>query len=127
MVERNMVRLEGDGHTTTCSLPTRLSSSLYRALLGKFALSQDAALDLVRENLATDSIKRFILSRVARSELFRRLFVSVWKRQDEPYVWAHEFPEADAYIAIDVTRRGLVDWYADQSVPARATSSWWSS
>jgi hypothetical protein len=99
--------------------------SLYRALLGEFALSQDEALDTlsqitgykVRENYANDPVMKFILSRVAGSGLFRRLFVSTWERQDEAYGWATEFPESDAYIAIDVTRCGLVDWYTDEGVP----------
>jgi hypothetical protein len=99
--------------------------SLYRALLGEFALSQDAALDTlsqitaykVRGDYGNDPVMRFIMSRVARSDLFRRMFASVWERQNEAYGWAAEFPESNAYIAIDVTRCGLVDWYTDQGVP----------
>jgi hypothetical protein len=99
--------------------------SLYRALLGEFALTQDAALEMVRqitnykvrENTRTDPVKTFILSRVARNDLFSRLFISVWKRQDEAYGWVSQFPESEAYIAVDVTRCGLVDWYADHDVP----------
>jgi hypothetical protein len=99
--------------------------SLYRALLGEFALSQDAALDMVsqitaykvREDYGNDPAMKSIMARVARSVLFRKLFMSVWERQDEPYGWATEFPESAAYIAIDVTRCGLVDWYTDQGVP----------
>ena len=99
--------------------------SLYRALLGEFALGQDAALDMlsqitdymVREDYGNDPVMKFIMSRVARSDLFRKLFLSVWERQDEEYGWATEFPESDAYMAIDVTRCGLVDWYTDQEVP----------
>ncbi len=99
--------------------------SLYRALLDEFALSQEAALDTlsqitaykVREDYGNDPAMKFIMSRVARSDLLRKLFVSVWEREDEPYGWATEFPQSDAYIAIDVTRCGLVDWYTDQGVP----------
>jgi hypothetical protein len=98
--------------------------SLYRALIGEFALSQDAALDTlsqiasykVREDYGNDPAMKFIMARVARSDLFRKLFVSIWERQNEAYGWATEFPESDAYIAIDVTRCGLVDWYADEGV-----------
>jgi hypothetical protein len=97
--------------------------SLYRALLGEFALSQDEALDTlsqitgykVREDYGNDPVMKFIMSRVAGSDLFRRIFMSVWERQDEEYGWATEFPESDAYIAIDVTRCGLVDWYTDSN------------
>jgi hypothetical protein len=99
--------------------------SLYRALLGEFALSQDVALDTlnqitaykVREDYGNDPVMKFIMAQVARSVLFRKMFLSVWERQDEAYGWATEFPESDAYIAIDVTRCGLVDWYTDQGVP----------
>ena len=99
--------------------------SLYRALLGEFALSQDEALDTlsqitgykVREDYGNDPVMKFIMSRVAGSDFFRKMFISVWERQDEEYGWATEFPESDAYIAIDVTRCGLVDWYRDQGVP----------
>jgi len=99
--------------------------SLYRTLLGEFALSQDEALDIlsqitgykVREDYGTDPVMKFIMSRVAGSDFFRKMFVGVWERQDEKYGWACEFPESDAYIAINVTRCGLVDWYTDQGVP----------
>jgi hypothetical protein len=99
--------------------------SLYQVLLGEFALSQDEALDIlsqitgykVREDYGNDPMMKFIMSRVAGNDLFRKMFVSVWERQDEKYGWTTEFPESDAYIAIDVTRCGLVDWYTDQGVP----------
>jgi hypothetical protein len=59
--------------------------SLYRTLLGEFALSQDEALDMlsqitsykVREDYGNDPIMKFIMSRVARSDLFRKMFMGV--------------------------------------------------
>lgn len=99
--------------------------SLYRALLGEFALSPDTALDMVsqitaykvRESYGNDPVMKFIMSRIAKSDLCKRMFVSVWQRQDEAYGWTTEFPPSDAYVAIDVTRCGLVDWYTDQGAP----------
>jgi len=99
--------------------------SLYRTLLGEFALSQNEALDMlsqitgykVREDYRNDPVMKFIMSRIARSDLFRKMYLSMWERQDEKYGWAAEFPESDAYIAYDITRCGLVDWYTDQGVP----------
>jgi len=37
--------------------------------------------------------------------------------QDEEYGWATEFPESDAYLALNFTRCGLADWFRDQGVP----------
>jgi hypothetical protein len=99
--------------------------SLYRALLGDFGLGREEALDMVsqitdfkvRENYGNDAVMKFVLSRIAVSSLFKRMFLKVWERQEEPYGWTTELPESDAYIAIDVTRCGLVDWYVDQGVP----------
>ncbi|MBN1313721.1 MAG: L-2-amino-thiazoline-4-carboxylic acid hydrolase, partial [Anaerolineae bacterium] len=99
--------------------------SLYRALLGEFALGRDAALDTVsqitdykvREQYGNDPVMKFIMSRIAADDLFRRMFLKIWERQDEEYGWTAEFPASDAYIAVDVTRCGLVDWYTDQGVP----------
>jgi hypothetical protein len=99
--------------------------SLYRALRGEFGLSQDEALPALREitnhkvraYLESEPVNRFIMARVAKNDFYRKLFLSVWKRQDEPYGWTTEFPDSDAYIAIDVTRCGLVDWYAEQGAP----------
>jgi len=99
--------------------------SLYRALRGEFALKQDAALDTlgqitdykVRENYANDPVMTFIMSRIAESDLVRSMFLKMWERQDELYGWTAEFPESDAYVAVDVTRCGLIDWYTDQGAP----------
>ena len=99
--------------------------SLYRALRGEFGMRQDEALpllseitdDKVRAYLDNEPVNRFIMARVAKSAFYRKLFLSVWTRKDEPYGWTTEFPASDAYIAIDVTRCGLVDWYAAQGAP----------
>lgn len=99
--------------------------SLYHALLGEFALGQHVALDTlsqitdykVREQYGNDPVMKFIMSRIAEDDLFRKMFLKIWERRDEEYGWATEFPESDAYIAVDVTRCGLVDWYTDQGVP----------
>lgn len=99
--------------------------SLYRALTDEFALDEEAALGTlsqiagykVRQDYENDPAMKFVMSRVARSGLFRKMFLRVWEREDEPYGWATEFPESDAYIAVDVTQCGLVDWYTDQGVP----------
>lgn len=37
--------------------------------------------------------------------------------QDKPHGWAVEFPESDAYMAFDMTRCDLADWFNDQGVP----------
>jgi hypothetical protein len=100
--------------------------SLYRTLLGEFTCGQDEALDMlsqitnfkVRKDFEENQpITRFFMSRVAKSEFIRKLTLTRFEWEDEEYGWASEFPESDAYIAADVTRCGLVDWYTDQGVP----------
>ena len=117
--------LEGGKNNGTFFRNAPFILSLYRALLGEFALSQDEALDMlsqitcykVRKDYENDFVARFVMSRVARSDLFRKMLMSRFEYRDEEYGWASEFPESDAYMAIDMTRCGLADWFGDQGVP----------
>jgi len=95
-------------------------------LLGEFALKQDRALDIllqitsykVRKDWENRTIVRFIMSHAAESEFLRKLTLKgfSWER-GEKYGWAAEFPESDAYIAVNITRCGLVKWFREQGVP----------
>ena len=58
------------------------------------------------------------MSRAAGSEFFRKLTLKGFEWEDEEeYGWAAEFPKSDAYIAVNVTRCGLVKWFKRQGVP----------
>jgi hypothetical protein len=99
--------------------------SLYRTLRGEFELDQVTALDYlgqitnykVRQDYADQSVTRFFMAHVADSALVRKLSMKKFEYVDEPYGWAVEFPEADAVIAVDFTRCGLVDWFREQGAP----------
>jgi len=101
--------------------------SLYRALRSDFGHGQAMALDLlsqitaekVRQDYAHNhAVNRFIYARVAKSTLLRDMGESKFSQyKDEPYGWAARIPASDAYLAIDFTRCGLVDWFRDQAVP----------
>jgi hypothetical protein len=100
--------------------------SLYRALLGEFAFLQDTALPIlneitcykVRKDWEKRVITRFVISRTAKSEFFKKLTLKgfAWEN-DEEYGWAAEFPQSDAYIAVNMIRCGLVKWFRQQGVP----------
>ena len=76
-------------------------------------MSWDEALDTlsqstcykVRKDYENDFVARFVMSRVAGSDLFRKMYMGMWERQDEEYGWAIEFPESDAYMAFDISER----------------------
>jgi len=111
-------------NTFYASAPFMLS--LYRALLGEFAFRQDKALDIlnkvtsykVLKDWENRTITRFVMSHAAGSEFFRKLALKgfQWEGEEE-YGWAAEFPESDAYIAINITRCGLVKWFREQGAP----------
>ena len=101
--------------------------STYRALLGEFNLSQKDALDKLlqisnfkhRQKFENPSlVMKFFAPRVARYEFIKDLFLKKFVfKKDEKYGWASEFPQSDAYIAINFTRCGLTDWFRDQGAP----------
>jgi hypothetical protein len=101
--------------------------SLYLTLLGEFAYRQDKALDLLRKitlfKVRVDweknyPVSKFFYANLAKSKFLLNLGKKRFEEyQDEEYGWAAEFPESDAYLAIDFTRCGLVDWFKDQGVP----------
>jgi len=100
--------------------------SLYRALLGEFAFSQVKALEIlnqitsykVRKDWENRTITRFVMSHAAGSDFFRKLTLKGFKWEgEEKYWWAAEFPESDAYIAVNITQCGLVKWFREQGVP----------
>jgi hypothetical protein len=118
--------LDGENNRATFYANAPFMLSLYRTLLGEFAYSQDEALDLlsqitcfkVRKDYEENRpITRFFMSRVAESEFVRKLTMKRFEWEDEEYGWASEFPESDAYIAVDMTRCGLVKWFREQGVP----------
>jgi len=100
--------------------------ALYRTLLDEFTLPQDRALDIlnqitcfkVRKDWENRTITRFIMARAAEIEFFRKLTLKGFEWGDEEeYGWAAEFPESDAYIAVNMNRCGLVKWFSQQGVP----------
>ena len=119
-----LIKRERNRATFYASAPFMLS--LYRTLLGEFAFSQDTALDMlsqitcykVRKDWENRTITRFVMSHAAESEFFRKLTMKgfEWEGEEE-YGWATEFPESDAYIAVNMTRCGLVKWFREQGVP----------
>jgi hypothetical protein len=42
-------------------------------------------------------------------------------KKDEKYGWASDFPQSDAYIAFNMTKCGLSDWFRDQGAPEIAS------
>jgi hypothetical protein len=118
--------IKGKRNRNTFYASAAFMLSLYRALLGEFAFSQDKALDIlnqitsykVRKDWENRTITRFVMSHAAGSEFFRKLTLKgfKWEGEDE-YGWAAEFPESDAYIAVNMTRCGLVRWFREQGVP----------
>ena len=121
--------LEGENNKSQFYHSAPFMLSLYRTLLGEFAFSQDEALDLlsqitcykVRKDYENRTVEKFFLSRIAESEFIKELGMKKLEYQDEKYGWAVEFPESDAYMAFDMTRCGLADWFRDQGVPEIAT------
>jgi hypothetical protein len=99
--------------------------SLYHALRGEFGYSQEEALDLlsqitgykVRKDYENRTIEKFFSSRIAESELIKELGMKKLEYQDEEYGWAAEFPKSDAYMAFNMTRCGLADWFRDMGAP----------
>jgi hypothetical protein len=119
-----LIKGERNRKTFYASAPFMLS--LYRTLLGEFAFSQDKALDIlnqitsykVRKDWENRTITRFVMSHAAGSEFFRKLTMKGFKWEgEEKYGWAAEFPESDAYIAVNMTRCGLVKWFRERGVP----------
>jgi len=119
-----LIKGKRNRNTFYASAPFMLS--LYHALLGEFAFSQDKALDIlnqitsykVRKDWENRTITRFVMSHAAGSEFFRKLTLKGFKWEgEEKYGWAAEFPESDAYIAVNITRCGLVKWFREQDVP----------
>jgi hypothetical protein len=117
--------LEGENNKRQFYHSAPFMLSLYRALFGEFAFSRDEALDLlsqitnykVRKDFENRTIEKFFLSRLAESEFIRELGMRKLEYQDEEYGWAVEFPESNAYMAFDMTRCGLADWFSAQGVP----------
>jgi hypothetical protein len=99
--------------------------SLYRALRDDFGLPQDEALDMllqitnykVRKDYERQPVTGFFLAHVVDSALVRKLSLVKFQYTDEPYGWAVEFPQADAVMAVNFTRCGLAQWFAEQGVP----------
>jgi hypothetical protein len=117
---------DGESNRDTFNASAPFMLSLYRTLLGEFAYSQDEALDLlsqitcykVRKDYEENQpVTRFFMSRVAESEFIRKLTLARFEWEDEEYGWASEFPESDAYIAVNMTRCGLAKWFKEQGVP----------
>jgi len=119
-----LIKGKRNRNTFYASAPFMLS--LYRALRGEFAFSQDNALDILNEVTSYKVLKdwenravtKFVMSRAAESEVFRKLTLKgfEWEGEEE-YGWASEFPESDAHIAVNITRCGLVKWFREQGVP----------
>ena len=109
--------------------PFMLSS--YRALLGEFNLNKKEALDMLsqitnfkhRNKFENQSvIMKFIFPRVAKYDFLRDLMLKRFTfSKDEKYGWASDFPQSDAYIAINITKCGLTDWFRDQGAPEIAS------
>lgn len=101
--------------------------SHYRALLGECKLDKKKAQDVLRqitnfkhrEKFENQSmIMNFLFPRVAKYDFLRDLFLKRFTfSKDEKYGWASNFPQSDAYIAIDITKCGLTDWFRDQGAP----------
>ena len=98
----------------------------YRALLSEFSFDRDKALDVLRQMTNFKVRKKFenpgpvmsfIFPRVSRCVILRKLTLARFKYRDEKYGWDAVFPESDAYIAVDMTRCGLADWFRDQGAP----------
>jgi hypothetical protein len=122
----NLPAIAGGRNIDTFYASAPFMLSLYRTLLGEFALDQEPALDMlsqitnykVRKDWENRTITRFVMSRAAESEFFRKLVLKGFEWEaDEDYGWAAEFPESDTYIAVDMTRCGLVKWFREQGVP----------
>ena len=121
----NLPAITGQKNRDTFYASAPFMLSLYRALLGEFAFAQESALELlsqitgykVRKDWETRAVTRFVMSRAAESEFMRKLTIKGFEWEDEEYGWAAEFPESEAYIAVDITRCGLVKWFTEQGVP----------
>jgi hypothetical protein len=107
--------------------------ALYRALRGEFANNQETALTLLgqitnykvsRDWQENHGVEKFMYARLAKSAFLRDLGMKKFEAyQDEPYGWAVEAPESDAYLALDFTRCGLVDWFTDMGAPEISTTA----
>jgi hypothetical protein len=123
---QKLPEIKGRRNRTTFYASAPFMLSLYRALLGEFAFEQDTALKIlnqvtcykVHKDWESRTVTRFMMSRVAQMEFFRKLAMKGFKWEDEEeYGWAAEFPESEAYIAVDITRCGLVKWFTEQGAP----------
>ena len=38
-------------------------------------------------------------------------------RESISWVWASNFPQSNAYIAVNITKCGITDWFRDQGAP----------
>ena len=128
-IEPDFPVLVGKKNRSTFNASAPFMLTLYRTLLGEFGLSQDAALEMVgqitnykvRKDWETRKATQFVLSRAAKSEFYRDLFLEGFNWEEgEEYGWAVEYPESDAYIAVNVTQCGLAKWFTDQGIPELA-------
>jgi hypothetical protein len=119
-----LIRGKRNRNTFYASAPFMLS--LYRALLDEFAFRQDKALDIldkitsfkVRKDWENRTITRIVMSHAAGSKFFRDLTLKGFRWEgEEKYGWTAEFPKSDAYIAVNITRCGLVKWFREQGAP----------
>lgn len=125
-IEPNFPVFVGKKNRSTFNSSAPFMLPLYRALLGEFGLSQDAALDMVgqitnykvRKDWETRKPTLFVLERAAKSDFYRELFLKGFEWEEgEEYGWAAEFPESDAYIAVNITQCGLARWFTERGVP----------
>lgn len=117
--------LKGNRNISTFYANAPFMLSLYRVLLGEFSLPRNDALShlsqitnyKVKKDFENRAAMRFLMSRTAESSFFRKLVLKGFEWENEEYGWATEFPQSDAYIAVNVTRCGLVKWFKEQGVP----------
>jgi len=99
----------------------------YRALRGEFNLGQEEALDRLKQISNFKHTKKFenesefmksIYPEIAEDELLRgEVLKRFMIKKDEVYGWAKVLPKSNAYLAVDYTKCGIVNWFRDQGVP----------